>query len=408
MRFDKLMEFGRFLLRRFLADRGPHSAAALTYTTLFAVVPMMTVTFAMLSVIPAFHGVGEQIQLFIFRNFIPSTGATIQEYLVAFSTQARQLTWFGVGLLMATALTMLLTIEKAFNTIWRVRQPRRGISSFLLYWAILSLGPLLLGAAFATSTYLTSLTLLSGPHAIIGASALLKVMPLLLSVAAFTLIYAAVPNTRVPLKHALVGGSFTALLFEAAKQLFGLYVSYFPSYQLIYGAFATVPLFLLWIYLSWMIVLFGAELVCGLSSSAEWRRRRLPKLALLLVLLRILYARQQEGRDLDLRGLRKVGWSLPNDEWDELIGFLESEQLVTRTGSGGWVLCRDLGGYEMQQLMRNNPWPVNDPEALGQPLDEPWYVPLRQALASLRQEQARLFGGSLASWLRGEGDEKRQ
>ena len=151
---------------------------------------------------------------------------------------------------MATTLMMLLTIEKAFNVIWRVRQPRRGISSFLLYWAILSLGPLLLGAGFAMSTYITSLSLISGPHALIGARTVLKAMPLLLSVAAFTLIYAAVPNTRVPLRHALVGGTFTAVLFETAKQLFGLYVSYFPSYQLIYGAFAAVPLFLLWVYLS--------------------------------------------------------------------------------------------------------------------------------------------------------------
>src|SRR3546814_10170504 len=139
---------------------------------------------------------------------------------------------------MATALMMLLTIEKAFNTIWRVRQPRRGVSSFLLYWAILSLGPLLLGAGFATSTYIASLSLISGPYALIGVGTLIKVMPLLLSVAAFTLIYAAVPNTRVPLRHALVGGVFTAVVFEAAKQLFGPYVSYFPSYQLIYGPFA--------------------------------------------------------------------------------------------------------------------------------------------------------------------------
>ena len=249
-RIKDFVEFVRFLVQRFLADRGAHSAAALTYTTLFAVVPMMTVTFAMLSAIPAFQGVGEQIQFYIFNNFIPSTGATIQEYLVAFTDQAKQLTWFGVGFLMATALMMLLTIEKAFNVIWRVRQPRRGISSFLLYWAILSLGPLLLGAGFAMSTYITSLSLISGPHAVVGARTILKAMPLVLSIAAFTLIYAAVPNTRVPLRHAVVGGAFTAVLFEAAKQLFGLYVSYFPSYQLIYGAFAAVPLFLLWVYLS--------------------------------------------------------------------------------------------------------------------------------------------------------------
>ena len=398
-RINDFVEFGRFLVQRFLADRGPHSAAALTYTTLFAVVPMMTVTFAMLSAIPAFQGVGEQIQLYIFRNFIPSTGATIQEYLVAFTNQARQLTWFGVGFLMATALMMLLTIEKAFNVIWRVRQPRRGISSFLLYWAILSLGPLLLGAGFAMSTYITSLSLISGPHALIGARTVLKAMPLVLSVAAFTLIYAAVPNTRVPLRHAVVGGTFTAVLFEAAKQLFGLYVSYFPSYQLIYGAFAAVPLFLLWVYLSWMIVLFGAELVCGMSSSQQWRRRSVPRLLVMLGLLRVLYENQKAGREVRLRDAHRSGWQLPEDEWDEIFEFFEREQLVCRTGSSGWVLCRDLNHYSFDQLLRSNPWPLSGNHALPEQLDEPWYPTLKQSLELLHKEQANLFGGSVADWL---------
>lgn len=244
-RLHDVLDFWRFLLQRFLADRGISSAAALTYTTLFAVVPMMTVTFAMLSAVPAFQGVGEQIQHFIFRNFVPSTGAAVQEYLWAFTEQARQLTWVGVLLLAVTAFMMLVNIEQAFNTIWRVRKSRRGVSSFLLYWAILSLGPLLLGSGFAISTYLASTSLLSGPDAVAGAKTLLSFTPLLFSVAAFTLIYATVPNARVPLKHALIGGVFTASLFEVAKAFFGLYVSFFPGYQLIYGAFATVPLFLL-------------------------------------------------------------------------------------------------------------------------------------------------------------------
>ncbi|MCQ4257786.1 virulence factor BrkB family protein [Stutzerimonas stutzeri] len=403
-RIKDFVEFGRFLVQRFLADRGPHSAAALTYTTLFAVVPMMTVTFAMLSAIPAFQGVGEQIQMYIFSNFIPSTGATIQEYLVAFTDQARQLTWFGVGFLMATALMMLLTIEKAFNVIWRVRQPRRGISSFLLYWAILSLGPLLLGAGFAMSTYITSLSMISGPHALIGARTVLKGMPLVLSVAAFTLIYAAVPNTRVPLRHALVGGVFTAVLFEAAKQLFGLYVSYFPSYQLIYGAFAAVPLFLLWVYLSWMIVLFGAELVCGMSSSQQWRRRSVPRLLVMLGLLRVLFESQQAGREVRLRDAHRSGWQLPEDEWDEILEFFEREQLVCRTGSSGWVLCRDLNHYSFDQLMRCNPWPLSGRQGLPEHLDEPWYPTLRQSLELLRKEQSSLFGGSVADWLQARRD----
>jgi len=265
VRFKDWLGFWLSLCKRFVENRGAGNAAALTYTTLFAVVPMMTVTFAMLSAIPAFKGVGEEIQGFIFNNFVPSTGETVQEYLREFTTQARQLTWFGVGLLAVTAFLMLVTIEKTFNVIWRVRQPRRGMSSFLLYWAILSLGPLLLGAGFAVSTYIASLSLISGPDAVVGARTLLAFTPLLSSIAAFTLLYAAVPNTRVPLRHAVLGGLFSAVLFEVAKALFGLYVRLFPGYHLIYGAFATVPLFLVWIYLSWLIVLLGAELVYGLS-----------------------------------------------------------------------------------------------------------------------------------------------
>lgn len=398
-RINDLVEFCRFLVQRFLTDSGPNSAAALTYTTLFAVVPMMTVTFAMLSAVPAFQGVGEQIQMYIFSNFIPSTGATIQEYLVAFTDQARQLTWFGVGFLMATALMMLLTIEKAFNVIWRVRQPRRGMSSFLLYWAILSLGPLLLGAGFAMSTYITSLSLISGPHAVIGARTVLKVMPLVFSVAAFTLIYAAVPNTRVPLRHAAVGGVFTAVLFETAKQLFGLYVSYFPSYQLIYGAFAAVPLFLLWVYVSWLIVLFGAELVCGLSSSVKWRRRSLPKLLVMLGLLKVLYDSQRAGREVRLRDAHRQGWQLPEDEWEEILEFFERENLVCRTGSSAWVLCRDLQHYSFDRLLHSNPWPLSGVQQLPEQLNEPWYPMLRQTLELLQQERANLFGGSVADWL---------
>src|SRR5690606_40476188 len=135
----------------------------------YDVEPCMTLIFVLLSAIPAFLGVGEDIQGFIFRNFVPSTGETVQEYLREFTTQARQLTWFGVGLLAVTAFLMLVTIEKTFNVIRRVRKPRRGMSSILLYWAILSLGPLLLGAACAFSTYIASLSLVSRPDAVVGA-----------------------------------------------------------------------------------------------------------------------------------------------------------------------------------------------------------------------------------------------
>lgn len=398
-RFNDWLEFWRFLLHRFLADRGADNAAALTYTTLFAVVPMMTVTFAMLSAIPAFQGTGEQIQAFIFHNFVPSAGETLQQYLRDFTNQARQLTWIGVGVLAVTAFWMLVTIERTFNTIWRVRQPRRGMSTFLLYWAILSLGPILLGAGFAVSTYVASLSLLSGPDAVVGAKTLLRFTPLLFSVAAFTLLYAAVPNARVPIRHALLGGLFTAVLLELAKALFGLYVRLFPGYQLIYGAFATVPLFLLWIYTSWLIVLVGAELVCNLGVSHQWRKRALPRLLVLLGILRVFHSRQQSGLKVRHRDVQRQGWLLPEHEWAEVVTFLESQQLVASTGGGSWVLSRDLSHYSLQHLLERSPWPLPLLGQLPADLDEPWYPALRQALQRLHDEQSVLFGEDLAQWL---------
>jgi membrane protein len=403
-RLSDTFEWGRFLIKRFLSDRAPNNAAALTYTTLFAVVPTMTVTFAMLSAIPAFQGTEEQIQIFIFRNFVPSTGETLEEHLKGFIEQARHLTWLGVALLAVTSITMLVTIEKTFNDIWRVSQPRRGMSSFLLYWAILSLGPLLLGAGFAISTYIASLSMMSGRYAAMGTAVLLKFMPLLFSMAAFTLLYAAVPNTRVPLKHALTGGIFTSVLFEAAKSLFGLYVMFFPGYKLIYGAFATIPLFLVWIYVSWLIVLFGAELVCNLSSSKQWRRQPMPTFLVLLGVLRAFLDRQQTGSSLDLIELQRGGWKLPEDQWQPILDFLKKEKLVCHTSSGRWALCRDLNTFSLIQLMDKSPWHL--PRADQLPDVErnvgEWYPPLLEALKKLEMQREDLLGGSLAQWLKPE------
>lgn len=249
-------------------------------------------------------------------------------------------------------------------------EPARGFS-FLLYWAILSLGPLLLGSGFAASTYITSTSLLSGPHAVVGAKTLLGYTPLLFSVAAFTLIYATVPNAPVPLKHALAGGVFTAVLFEVAKALFGLYVSLFPGYQLICGAFATVPLFLLWLYLSWLIVLFGAELVCTTCrhrTIGGGGRCHLAGGA--GIVLRVFHERQQRGLVVRHINVQRAGWLLPGDEWGEVIDFLVTEQLIRSTGSGEWVLCRDLSNYSVNHLLNRCPWPIPRLEQLPAQLDE--------------------------------------
>lgn len=405
-RIQQLVYFCRYLLRRFGEDNCPKNAAALTYTTLFAVVPVMTVTYAMLAAIPAFNQVGGQIEAFIFDNFVPSTGAALREYLSEFSQQARQLTGIGVAVLMVTAFMMLLNIEKSFNAIWRIRQPRRGLSSFLLYWAVLSLGPLLLGAGFVVSTYLASLSFLSGDAVLASAwKQLLGWLPLLLSIAAFTLIFVAVPNTRVRFKHGFAGGVLVALLFEGAKACFALYVALFPSFQLIYGAFATFPLFLLWIYVAWMIILFGAELVCNLGSSAAWQRVAYPWLVSLLALLRVFLQAQKNGHTVDLAAVNTAGWAMPEDLWLQLTEWLESRQIITRAQQGGYVLSRDLDLLELSTLLEELPESL--PAVASLPLSlqggDSWYPPLREALTELEGCRQRIMAGSVKSWLSEDG-----
>lgn len=403
---QRLGYFCRYLLRRFVEDNCPKNAAALTYTTLFAVVPVMTVTYAMLAAIPAFNHVGGQIEGFIFDNFVPSTGAALRDYLGEFSQQARQLTGVGVAFLGVTAFLMLVNIEKSFNAIWRIRQPRRGLSSFLLYWAVLSLGPLLLGAGFVVTTYLASLSFLTGDAVLASVwKQLLGWIPLLLSIAAFTLIFVAVPNTRVRLKHGLAGGVLVALLFEGAKACFALYVALFPSFQLIYGAFATFPLFLLWIYVSWMIILFGAELVCNLGNSAAWQRSAYPWVVSLLALLRIFMHAQKDGRVVDLPLVDATGWAMPEDLWLDLTEWMEERRLIARAQQGGYVLSRDPEQMDMSELLEELPEALPRvselPVSLG--TEDLWYPPLREALGRLEECRREVMAGSLRSWLQGNG-----
>lgn len=401
-KLDQLTFFCRYLVKRFAEDNCPKNAAALTYTTLFAVVPVMTVTYAMLAAIPAFSEVGGQIENFIFSNFVPATGVAVQQYLSEFSNQARQLTGIGVALLMITAFMMMINIEKSFNAIWRIRQPRKGVSSFLLYWAVLSLGPLLLGAGFVVSTYLTSLSFIGGVNAYASAGRwMLGWVPLFLSVAAFTLLFVAVPNTRVPLKHGLIGGVLVALLFEGAKACFALYVALFPGYQLIYGAFAAFPLFLLWIFISWLIILAGAELVANLGNGSAWNRPVYPWLINMLGLLRMLLDAQQKGEAIDLAKVNQAGWVVHEHLWLDLTGWMEAQKLITRAHQGGYLLSRDPESLELSQLLRALPEPIPPVESLPSQLEgnPAWYPPFRRAIAELEVQRATILGGSLKSWL---------
>ncbi len=384
-----------YLLRQFDRHQGKQNAAALTYTTLFAVVPMMTVTYAMLSSIPSFQGVSQQLEGLIFDNFIPSTGATVRDYLIQFASQARSLTAVGVGFLIVTAYMMLKTIETTFNNIWQVERSRTGIASFLLYWAVLSLGPLLLGLGFVLSSYVASLPLFSDATVVLGGrERVLSLLPLLLSSAAFTLIYAAVPNCRVPFRHALVGGIVVALLFEAAKRGFALFVSQFPSYELVYGAFAAVPMFLAWIYISWLIVLVGAELV---RAQYSYRHRLQFMGSELLLALRLLesFWRAQRRGELSPEARLSEQWpEIPVSALLAMIERLVALNIVIRSESGGLLLRQDLSVLSVDELADR--LDATLPEAEKR-LNVAWVPELNRRLVSVSERRSQLLDIDLVS-----------
>lgn len=246
-------------------QRSHQASASLSYTTLFAVVPLLTVIYAVLSAIPYFHGVGDHLQRFILSNFMPNSGAAVQGYIMGFVSHARKLTWLGVAMLAITAVMMLMTVESAFNQIWCAQNRRRMIKSFVMYWLLISVGPLLVGAGVVLSSYLTSLNFFSDAAHMLDNKIFLRWLPLLFNTVAFAMMYKVVPHSYVKIKHAFMGGLWAAIIFEVTKNLFTQFVAQ-SNLSLIYGAFAAVPLFLLWIYVSWLIILLGAEFVYALSK----------------------------------------------------------------------------------------------------------------------------------------------
>ena len=388
-----------YLFSRFRIDRCSENAAALTYMSLFALVPLLTVIYTMASAVPAFQGLEVNIQSFLFENLMPDTNSEIQDYLGDFSQQAKNLTGFGIAFLVITAVLMLRNVERAFNQIWRTRKNRSTVSSFLLYWAVLGLTPLTIGLALAISTYVSSIAVnLDGLDVFGARTIILKAAPLFLSTAGFTLIYVAVPNCRVPFKHAVVGGVAAALAFNIARSLFTTLVVG-SSYTFIYGAFAAVPLFLLWIYLSWNIVLMGGVLVHSFSAYQSLEEASRPTLLKALDVLYLLWQRQKEGefvRETELfNDKHEEIRGLDSETWSELRSIFLDHKLIAQNDRGHYLLSRDISTLPFWQLKE---W-VNE----ELPLDRedfsthmPWQKNAYTLLRDQRSKQKDILNISLA------------
>lgn len=262
--------FGRYLLARMGHDRVNVNAGYLAYITLLSIVPMLTVLLSILSSFAIFDNVGEVVQDYVITHFVPAAGDAVRSALSEFVANTGKMTAVGGMFLFIAALTLISNIDKNLNYIWRVRKKRRMVFSFSMYWMILTLGPILVGASIAMTSYITSLKLLDN-EALSGAfNFFLARLPLLLSFFAFSGLYLLVPNKKVIIWHAGAGALVAAILFELSKKGFAAYITQFPSYQLIYGALAAIPILFVWVYLCWLIVLIGAEVTAALGEREQW------------------------------------------------------------------------------------------------------------------------------------------
>jgi membrane protein len=258
-------EFCFALASRLQEDRGLQAAGALTFTTLLALVPLAAVVLAVSSALPAYQNAVAALSNFVAGQLLPEGGARVTEQIGAFAAQARRLTGVGLAFLAVTALMMMLTVEDALNRIFRVRRRRPLLRRLIAYAALLSIGPLLFGASLSMTSFLVGhslgfLELDRLTHAVFA------LLTFLLTCAALAMLYLVVPYQHVAPRGALAGGVVAAILFELANRGFALYVAKIPTYTLIYGAFAAIPIFMLWLYLSWVVVLFGATLTAMLQE----------------------------------------------------------------------------------------------------------------------------------------------
>ena len=350
-----LTDLVRIFWQRFIEDRCVQIASSLTFTTLLALAPIITVVLTIVSAFPVFESLIENLQRFLIHNIMPESVSAITTYAAEFSDNATQLTAVGIAFVAVTALMLMITIDRAFNSIWRVSRPRSLLQRILVYWTVLTIGPLFVGASLSLTSYLIrlSLGLIDNPPGV--GLLMLRFVSLALTSIALGLLYWTVPNRRVLKRDALLGGISAGICLEAMKQGFSFYIAHFPTYKLVYGAFAAVPVFLLWIYLSWLIVIGGAVLAALLP---EWRERAGQSQPVpgsdffdALQVMRKLWRAHHTGGIVTLSSLHPAV-KVRIDHLEQILATLSGAGFVTRAGADGWVLSHDAATIRIEDIYR--------------------------------------------------------
>ena len=398
-----VLELIRAVARHFVEDDCSSVAKALTYQTLFALVPTIALAYMVLTAFDAFQGLLQEFEAFVFSNIVPESVGVVQSYLAQFSEQAKQLSIPSAVILGASAIWMLFTVEQSFNTIWRVERARRGLQRLLTYWAILTLAPLLIAATLGVTTYILSLPLISD---VSDSPITLWALPVIFNCGMLTTAFCLIPNTKVLVKHALFGGLLASLLAEVAKWVFSSLIMAAP-FQVIYGAFATLPILLLWIYLSWAIVLVGAELTRTLAYGVMPRSQGTSPLFRYLGTLLIVDECFDQGLGREsIRSALAERYELSLEQITSDIAHLKSAGFVMEDANRGVVLAKSLEQITLRSLMTS----LNVPRPTDTLLSDPgikdervmdlcaqWKQSLVDETALVNQPLKKIFSPSEAS-----------
>lgn len=391
----------RFFLGRMAEDNISGTAAALCFATALAIVPALAVILGTMTAFPAFDHFRVSLQNVLVSNLLPDTGLKIQDEVAAFVTAAGKLTAFGLMGLAVTALLLLFTIEGAFNRIFRVAHKRPVLLRIAVLWAVLTVTPFLIAisvtffgysAAFVPTGFFTELVSVATGH----------IIPALCSWGGLALLYFSVPSRRVRWRDALTGAWLSAVLFTVLGTGFGLYVKGLTPYSAIYGALAAVPVFLLWMYLIWFVILAGAVITAALS---DWRLMRAGlasgpgvKLAVALELLDCLAAAFREGRIMSSEELA-LTIQVPEAFVRPVLDQLRTNSYIASNEAGQWSLSRDLETVQLAELMHGFGFGLGP--AIDQLRDSPAGERVAAYLAPLFHTESDLLRVSLARVMRG-------
>lgn len=332
--------YARFVATRVVEDRCLMVAGSLTYTSLLALVPVFAVTIALTARMPVVASAIHELKLFVLKNLLPDVaGKMVGVYMEQFAQNAAQLTVIGLVIIFMTAVALMFTIDGAFNDIWRTKQARNWWKRIPAYLGLLSLGPLLIGAGLTVTSYVLHWT-----HRLNGALPmkddwLIRTIPFALTTLALVLAYRTIPQRFVPLRHAVFGGVFAALLFECVKYLFVAYIVRVPTYDLVYGAFASLPIFLVWLFCCWMVALVGAEVTATLSyfGHADEHSRHPQGAARQAEAMRLRDALADSKGAQGINALR-LRAELPIDITEDILHSLVDAGLVAQVSRGRYAL----------------------------------------------------------------------